>query len=352
MISSVLSVATLLVAATTAFPLNYFLPRDPSDSKSCLSLRNACNANVTDLSNFYNNTACVLLTVCSSPTENPASTLNSMDAPATQPRMTQAFFETFSGGSDSLTQQAYIDAYYHQISITPNGTYPASVNDVITDFTNVAAWTGSCDSLNIPYSNFADWLEYSSVPGVCPAVASCDASVANSTTPCVPQPVTDNGSCAEVAAECELWVTGGLFQNEFCVLASMCYAESTTDVLIKKLYPSYVSNIPTSLTEQRLSQGVFYNITQGAETMTEQNVIDAYYGALTGTYQSLGGPFGAETPGKTSNNGPYPTSTDYVSNFWSIISAWTGMCDTKEIPYENLADYLTYAATSGYHPTC
>jgi hypothetical protein len=45
-------------------------------------------------------------------------------------------------------------------------------------------------------------------------------------------------------------------------------------------------------------------------------------------------------------------STDYVIEFWSIISAWTGLCDTRTIPYANLADYLSYAATSGYHPTC
>ncbi|KAH7927215.1 hypothetical protein BV22DRAFT_1007506 [Leucogyrophana mollusca] len=327
-------------------------PEDGPSSVSCLSLRNSCNATTVDLANFYNYTSCVLLTTCSQGSANPAQVLAENSAPATQPRLTQTAFNSISGGNSYISQQNYIDAYYHEISITPNGTYPDNVEYVIGQWLAIAAWTGFCSTENIPYSNFADWLEYSSSPGVCPAVASCNATQAASVIPCVPQLPTDNGSCAEMVSQCQLWVTQGLFQNEYCVLASFCYAESTTDVLLKKEYPSYASDIPTSLQEKRLSQDVFNNMTGGAATMSQQNAIDAYYSALTGTWTSLGGPFGAETPSKTSNDGPYPTSPDYVINFWSIISAWTGNCDTKEIAYDNLADYLTYAATSNYHPTC
>ncbi|EGN97355.1 hypothetical protein SERLA73DRAFT_184032 [Serpula lacrymans var. lacrymans S7.3] len=339
----------LSIAAASALSV---IPRSTSDGGSCDSLRNACNANTTDLAFFYNNTACVLLTTCTAPTETPAFVLHEMGAPATQPRMTESFFYTMSGGKDYMSEVDYINAYYGQIAITPNGTYPSSVDDVTPDWLNIAAWTGFCDTLNIPYSNFADWFEYSDVAGVCPAVSSCDASIANTTTPCVPQPITDNGSCAEVESQCQLFVTGGLFQNEICVLASMCYAESTTDVLLRKIYNYNGQPAPTTQSEARLSESVFYNMTNGAQTMSLQNAIDAYYNALTGTWTSLGGPFGAETPEKTTTDGPYPTSTDYVSNFWGIISAWTGFCDTMEIPYDNLADYLSYASSSGYHPTC
>lgn len=80
--------------------------------------------------------------------------------------------------------------------------------------------------------------------------------------------------------QCQLWVTQGLFQNEYCVLASFCYAWSNTDVLLLDEYPSYVPNIPTSTQEARLSEAVFYNMTGGAATMSQQNAIDAYYGAL------------------------------------------------------------------------
>jgi len=85
--------------------------------------------------------------------------------------------------------------------------------------------------------------------------------------------------------------------------------------------------------------------------MSLQNAIDAYYGALTNTWQPEG-PFLAGAGYQTNNNGPYPTSADYVENFWSIIAAWTGFCDTLEIPYNNFADYLSYAVYSNYHPTC
>ena len=145
--------------------------------------------------------------------------------------------------------------------------------------------------------------------------------------------------------QCQLWVNQGLFQNQYCVLASFCYAQSTTDVLLRKEYPFYISPIPTSLSEERLSLDVgffflrlvfsgdvfrllqfFFAMTNGSATMSHQNVIDAYYAALvrfihpyappgsahepqqTGTWTSLGGPFGAETPSRTNNNGPYPTS--------------------------------------------
>ncbi|KII83659.1 hypothetical protein PLICRDRAFT_119190 [Plicaturopsis crispa FD-325 SS-3] len=348
------ALAALLVSTVTATPHIIRQSTGPSATRSCLSLRDgSCNATNIDKSNIWNNTDCVLYAVCTYPTENPSYVPIEYGASTNQPRLTESTFKILSGGKDTMTQQAFIDAYYGAISNIPNGTYPDSSADVIQEWANVAAWTGDCSTMEIPYSNFADWLEYSSNAGVCPAVSNCDASKAvGPAEQCVPQPSTDNGSCAEIKNQCQLWVTGGLFQNLYCVLASMCYAESTTDILIAQEYPSYVSNIPTSASEARLSYDVFSNITKGASTMSEQNVIDAYYGALTGTWISTGGPFGAESPEKTSNNGPYPTSTAYVSNFWSIIAAWTGYCDTKEIPYSNLADYLNHAATSNYHPTC
>ena len=108
---------------------------------------------------------------------------------------------------------------------------------------------------------------------------SCQSSLEDTLKPCVPQPITDNGSCAEMVNQCQLWVTGGLFQNEYCVLASFCYAWSNTDVLLLDEYPSYLS-IPTTSQEARLSEDVFYSMTGGASTMSQQNAIDAYYGAL------------------------------------------------------------------------
>ncbi|KAG1731380.1 hypothetical protein EDB19DRAFT_1912504 [Suillus lakei] len=341
-----------LIGLVAALPSSLVARQDGPTSVSCLSLRNSCNATTVDLNNFYNYTSCFLLTACSSGAENPAQVLTASQAPATQPRLTESVFYAMSNGNSYMTQQNYVDAYYYQISITPGGSYPDDVAYIIDQWLTIAAWTGFCATDNIPYSNLADWLEYSSVPGVCPTVASCDATVAATTIPCVPQPTTDNGSCAEMVAQCQFWVTQGLFQNEYCVLASFCYAWSNTDVLLQHEYPSYISPIPKTSQQAALSETVFYNMTGGAASMTQQNAIDAYYAGLTGTWMFLGGPFGAETAQKTTNNGPYPTSVDYVIEFWAIISAWTGFCSTLAIPYSNLADYLSYAATSGYHPTC
>ncbi|KAG1761863.1 hypothetical protein EDD22DRAFT_953660 [Suillus occidentalis] len=321
-----------LIGLVTALSSSLVTTQDGLISASCLSLRNSCNATTVDLSNFYNYTSCFLLTACSSGVEHPAQVLNASHAPVTQPRLNESVFYAMSKGNSYMTQQNYIDAYYDQISITPGGSYPDDVSYIIDEWLTIAAWTGFCATGNIPYANLADWLEYSSIPGVCPIVASCNTTIAASTLPCVPQPITDNGSCAEMAAQCQLWASQGLFQNEYCVLASFCYAWSSTDA--------------------RLSEAVFYNMTGGAALMTQQNAIDAYYEGLTGTWIPLVGPFGTVTAQKTKRDGPYPTSVDYVIEFWGLISAWTGFCDTRAIPYASLADYLSYAATSGYHPTC
>ncbi|KAG1810207.1 uncharacterized protein HD556DRAFT_1302556 [Suillus plorans] len=347
-----------LIGLVTAIPSS-LIPRQDisglvSAFKSCVSLQNSCNATTVDLSNFYNYTSCFLLTACM---ESPAQVLNASAAPATQPRLTESVrikldicvFYAITNGNSYMTQQNYIDAYYHQISITPGGSYPDNGTYITGQWSTIAAWTGFCATENIPHANLADWLEYSSVPGVCPAVASCNTAVPN--IPCAPQPITDNGSCTEMATQCQFWVTQGLFQNEYCVLASFCHAWSNTDVLLQHLYPLDTSPMPTTAQEAKLSEAVFYNMTGGAASMTQQNVIDAYYEGLTGTWTSLGGTLGG-MPEKTDNDGPYPTSTDYVIEFWGIISAWTGFCDTRTIPYDNLADYLSFAATSGYHPTC
>ncbi|KAG2068335.1 hypothetical protein BDR04DRAFT_1079502 [Suillus decipiens] len=338
-----------LIGLITALPSSLIARQDGPTSASCLSLQNSCNATTVDLSNFYNYTSCFLLTACSSGVKNPAQVLSASHAPATQSRLNESVFYAMSDGNPYMTQKNYIDAYYHQISITPGGSYPANVTDIIDQWMTIVAWTGFCATGNIPYTNLADWLEYSSVPGVCPAVASCNTTIVASTVPCVPQPITDNGSCAEMVTQCQFWVAHGLFQNEHCVLASFCYAWSNTDVLLQHEYPPYYSPMPKTSDQAMLSDAVFYNMTGGAALMTQQNVIDAYYGALTGEMEIE--PF-SSTVGKSNYNGPYPTSVDYVIEFWGIISAWTGFCDTRAIPYENLANYLSYAATSGYHPTC
>ncbi|EIW76598.1 hypothetical protein CONPUDRAFT_76232 [Coniophora puteana RWD-64-598 SS2] len=159
----------------------------------------------------------------------------------------------------------------------------------------------------------------------------------------------DNGSCAEVVNQCKLFASQGIFQNEYCVLASICDADTDagTDGLIDQVLPN-VQPRPTSEGSQRLSQDVFNKMSNNSPTLSTQNIIDAYYGALTNTYTGTN----ATNAQQSGQNGPYPTDAAYVSDLWDIVAAWTDNCDTAEIPYNNFADYLQYAAQSDYHPTC
>ena len=40
-----------------------------------------------------------------------------------------------------------------------------------------------------------------------------------------------------------------------------------------------------------------------------------------------------------------PCSASYVINTWAKLAAWTGFCETRDIPYGNLADWVS---TLGY----
>ncbi|KAF9221705.1 hypothetical protein BS17DRAFT_809778 [Gyrodon lividus] len=144
-----------LVGTTLATP-TALLPRQlPGFDVSCLSLRNSCNPTTADLATFTN---------------------------SRRARRALRILRR-SGGNPLMSQQSYIDTYYHAISVTPGGTYP-----------DKTGW-------NIPWSLY------------CIAILQCQPS-----QPALRQPITDNDSCAEMVRQCQLWVTGGLLQNEYRVL--------------------------------------------------------------------------------------------------------------------------------------
>ena len=78
------------LAFITSSTAQVFFGLDASSSRSCESLKNTCNAATVDFVNFYNSTACVLLTVCESSVFRPDETLNLVGAPKSQPRMTES----------------------------------------------------------------------------------------------------------------------------------------------------------------------------------------------------------------------------------------------------------------------
>ena len=70
--------------------IQYVYPEaDGPSTESCLSLRNSCNANTVDLSNFYSYVSCIMFTACLQGVQNPAQVLLSAGAPANQPRLTE-----------------------------------------------------------------------------------------------------------------------------------------------------------------------------------------------------------------------------------------------------------------------
>jgi hypothetical protein len=34
-----------------------------------------------------------------------------------------------------------------------------------------------------------------------------------------------------------------------------------------------------------------------------------------------------------------------VTGYWAKVAAWTGFCETRRIPYQNLADWYSYSST-------
>ncbi|EIW81947.1 hypothetical protein CONPUDRAFT_81586 [Coniophora puteana RWD-64-598 SS2] len=326
-----------------------FLPQ------SCYSLTAQCNYVDADLSDVWGNVACTQYALCAQNYKTPVEIIGLLGASANQPKLSQDVFANITGGDPLLTAENYAVNYEKAVA-RAGGTYTASDNALVEEqYRIIAGWTNKCDG-GISYDDLADWLANSAKPGVCPKVTSCDGKFAAVDTPCGTQPDGENGSCAAVNAQCELWVTGGAWKNEYCVLGALCYsaASATPDVMLRNVYPTYVNDtlIPTAGTIGRLPLDVFQKMTGGADTMTLQNAVDAYYNALTNVYASAGGPFGAQTPVRSGNNGPYPNTPTYINQFWSLIAAWTGNCDTMAVSYSQLADYLQFSSTSDYHPTC
>ncbi|KAF8057614.1 hypothetical protein FPV67DRAFT_1566094 [Lyophyllum atratum] len=295
---------------------------DPGrDTRSCLSIRDVCSQ--ASSANPWSQPGCLALAVCDTPH------FFNGEFSYKVPRLSREAFNVASHGSETLTQQQFIDYYYGTISssivLSPTRPRPDAV---IRWWQAAVAWTGNCASSSILYNNLAVCVL------CCGAVQSCDAAVNAATPACVPQRITDNGSCAEMVGQCSIGAAAAksIFTDRYCVLSALCYSQSTVDVLIKHLVKAdylYTGAPLLSAQQPRLST---------------DDMIDAYYAALTNTVRSCGGPPGAQTPCPTGTSGPYPTDASYVIDFWNTVSAWTGyILPHPRIPYQNLADYLQYS---------
>jgi len=67
----------------------------------------------------------------------------------------------YAAGGCPISQQNYIDFYYRTLTQLNSSAFPSS-NTVIAWWSAIASWTATGNT--IPYTNFNDWLHYSSYP--------------------------------------------------------------------------------------------------------------------------------------------------------------------------------------------
>jgi len=310
---------------------------------SCDSLFRACISSITDSSAYlsapfgYNN-ICTLAALCNIDsvdgyllavyrTFSPRAGAEPLPPNGQSvARLSQDQFTALAGGAALSTQQTFINVFLSTVQ-SINAPTPTDAQ-VAAIWERIAAWTGFCaGDRGIQYNNLADYFTYSSaVPGP----RTCD-----------PIPGA-NGSCDALANACiaaRAVSSSPEFSNPFssapCVLGASCFSTGIDFFLIRVLgqgnrFPSATPyGYSLSATSPRLSQAVFNTFSTNQQTWTQQNFIDAYY----------------QTLASTNPPGPYPDSADYPIAQWAKISAWTGFCTTREIPYNNLADYYQFAAT-------
>jgi hypothetical protein len=82
------SLATLVSLCGVSVLASGLQPRQ-SDFESCDTLLNGCNANNTDLSNPWTNTACILYMTCENGVETISTLLHDIGATANPPRLTE-----------------------------------------------------------------------------------------------------------------------------------------------------------------------------------------------------------------------------------------------------------------------
>jgi hypothetical protein len=81
--------------------------------------------------------------------------------PLGETRLSSALFESISeDGGNTWTQQAFIDAWYSELS-SVGGPFPPNPDLVISYFNRVLLWSGFCTGQGIPYMNTADYFQYS-----------------------------------------------------------------------------------------------------------------------------------------------------------------------------------------------
>ncbi|KAF8337671.1 hypothetical protein F5887DRAFT_1240371 [Amanita rubescens] len=212
------------------------------------------------------------------------------------------------------TQQNFVDFTYGQLSAigTSAVRWPSTIEFVTRTWTIIVAWTNFCLSGQVPQKNLSDLLKYSHV------------ALTSTTCTC---PTDPSQSCAQLFNVClnSSTILTNPYADRNCVLAATCYNGGV------KAFGNGIScakNTEGRNTDPqfwpRLTESVFNTIGKNG-VASQQNYIDAFYGALAGLPSPI-----------------WPSGVSYVAGRWTIIKDWTAF-PTGNVPYKNFADWTQYS---------
>ncbi|KAF8638151.1 hypothetical protein AX17_002408 [Amanita inopinata Kibby_2008] len=213
------------------------------------------------------------------------------------------------------TQQNFIDFTYGALAKIGGAVrYPSTVDFVIKRWDLIVAWTNFCSTNAVPQKNLSDFLRYSADP----ITSTCPEQT------CPPDP---NASCQQLFESClkAPTILTDPYANTQCVLAATCYSAGV------KAFGNAISCAKNTFGRNanpqfwpRLTEATFFELSRNQPDMSQQNYIDAFYGALA-TLSS-----------------PIWPDVNYVIGRWTHIKTWAGF-PSGNIPYKNFADYLQYS---------
>lgn len=355
--------------ASAVIPVLLALPAlsAPAIEESCLKIYYRCLDTARSLSPeqfhaapFSVSKECTLAATCfpSSPDEllkaindvifsssgGPPKSVNS-------PRLPQALYNALAAPGQTANQQSFVDAY---LSVSPTQVTP----DIpIFLWKRIAQWTGFCSGDKaIPYQNLADWFQYSTTVSVPPGpcgddssstviTSSLPSSTSSSAPPTTTTSVPGEASCARIYSICvgnarsigeAAWRPAPFEVSKTCILAATCYPGGPNAFLAgiqRDAFPGSIRRPPEAQSVDRFPQSSYSIFSSPGNIAGQQSYIDSYYSLLS----ALGG--------------PYPVNT-VVIGYWEAISAWTGFCSSRNVPYQNLADWFQWSSVVEAPRTC
>jgi len=314
--TALLLLSILCIPSSTAVAIERAVCPTPTNT-ACQVLYNGCVAlGDVSLTTPWANQACIAAAVCfdggvDAMLAAATCAIRGVNAPAVTghnvARLSSSLYTNIASGASSATTQNAVDFYYSTLSSVHSTVWPV-VSDVISLWKGVQAWTGFCNQ-NIPFGNFADYLQWNGSPGTCSTVCS--------------QPT--DASCKELFSACLLdGDTASPWSDPACVLAATCFQGGVSSFANAFSCATSGGASSDARSYPRLSIDTFTNLFSGGNDVNQQAFVDSYYNELTCLQAT-----------------DFPSISFVITNF-GVIANWTGFSHTGVIPYQNFADYLTY----------